>query len=70
MDGLFERICWIAAYCASLAGQRASEGRALGVLCNCASPGCDHHRLITDNGARDQATADARLAVEAMRGVN
>ena len=25
MDGLLERVCWIAAYCASLAGQRASE---------------------------------------------
>jgi hypothetical protein len=69
MDGLLERVCWIAAYCASLAGQRASEGQSLGALCNCASVGCDLHRLISDNDARNQATNDARLAVEAMRGV-
>lgn len=60
MDGLFERVCWIAAYCASLAGQRASEGQYLG-------DGC--YRTISDNDAQGQAMVDARMAVEAMRSV-
>ena len=61
MDGLFfERVCWIAAYCASLAGQRASEGADMGDGCL---------RIVDDNEVRGQATADARKAVEAMRSV-
>ena len=60
MDRLFERVCWIAAYCASLAGQRASEGVFLGVGC---------FRIISDNDAQSLAMEDARMAVEVMKSI-
>ena len=58
MMGAEEFPFWMEAYCASLTGQRASEGRFLG-------DGC--HRYVNDEEASRQAIGDADQAVVALK---